>query len=527
MIDHLIKNAKVIDGTGKAGFMADVAVKDGKIAAIGLNLETEAAQVLDATGLVLSPGFIDPHTHSDVSLLADRKGQSKIRQGVTTEVVGNCGYSPAPLMGAAIEENQADLNAAGIELTWRDFAGYVAELNNPGVALNVVPLVGHNTIRGCILGYDDVQPTAEQQKAMEDLVAESMLQGARGISTGLYYPPGFYAKTEEVIGLARVVAEYGGVYATHVRSESDTLFESIEEAIEICRKSGARLQISHLKLEGYHNFEGADRLLEMIENANQEGLPVGADQYPYDASSTWLGAIIPNWAQAGGGEAVAKRLSDPEIRRKLHKDWQENRVEWENRGGVQSWDQILVVDAKGREEVIGMTIAEIAEKDTRDPLDVLLDLVVVSKGGASAVWFDQLEDNVRTLMQYPRLVTSSDGASLSTEGILSKVMSHPRSYGTFPRVLGRYVREYKVLTLEQAIRKMTSQTAAYFNLEGRGVVREGAWADLTLFDADKVIDKASFTHPSQYPEGIPHVMVNGVWVIRAGEHTGALPGRAI
>jgi N-acyl-D-amino-acid deacylase len=413
------------------------------------------------------------------------------------------------------------------EITWNDVAGYIEAFNNPGVAVNVVPLVGHNTIRGCVLGYDDVQPTPEQQKAMEDLMAESMRQGAHGISTGLFYPPGYYAKTEEVIGLARVVAEHGGVYATHIRSESDGLFESIDEAIEVGRRSGAQVHISHLKLEGYHNFEGADRVLDAIEKANVEGIHTGTDQYPYDASSTWLAAILPNWAQAGGSEAVAKRLGDEETRKVLRKDWQERTIEWDNRSGVGEWDQILVVDAPGRAEVIGLNVAQIAEKDGKDPLETVFDLIQVSEGGAAGVFFDQLEDTVRTLMQYPRLVVGSDGSALSKEGALGSVMSHPRAYGTFPRVLGRYVREQKVLSLEQAVQKMTSITAQYFNLEGRGVIKEGAWADIVLFDADTVADQATFTQPQQYPLGIPHVMVNGKWVIKDGEHTKALPGRVI
>lgn len=527
MFDVLIKNANVIDGSGKPGFKADVGVKDGKIAAIGQNLDGEAAQIVDSTGLVLSPGFIDPHTHSDLALLEDPKGQSKIRQGVTSEVIGNCGYSPAPLMGAAIKEAEADMLGSSFKITWRTFSEYLQQFANPGVALNVVPLVGHNTVRGSVLGYDDIQPTPEQQKAMEDLVASAMQSGAHGISTGLYYPPGFYAKTEEVIGLARVVAEHGGVYASHIRSESDALFESIDEAIEIGKQSGAQVHISHLKLEGYHNFEGADELLEKIENANRAGIPTGVDQYPYDASSTWLGAMLPNWSQAGGSEAVGERMKDPEIRKQLRKDWEENRIDWQNRGGVNTFDQILVVSAQGRPEVIGMNVQEIADQDGKDPLEVLFDLIEISKGGASGVWFDQLEDNVRKLMQYPRLSIGSDGLAVAKEGPSATRMGHPRSFGTFPRVLGRYVREYGVLPLEEAVRKMTSQTAAYFHLEGRGRVSVGNWADIVLFDPQTVIDKATFVEPAQYPEGIPHVMVNGQWVIRDGAHTGALPGKVI
>ncbi|MCE5208796.1 MAG: D-aminoacylase [Chloroflexi bacterium] len=527
MYNVIIKNAKVFDGTGKAGFYADVAVKDCRIAAIGKDLEGETTQILDAAGLVLSPGFIDPHTHSDLPLMVDGLAQSKIRQGVTTEVVGNCGSSPAPLMGAVVKEIQAEAEPYGYKVDWTNFGSFLDKYRSQGVAQNVAALAGHNTIRACVLGYDDVQPTPGQQKAMEQLVADAMQQGAHGLSTGLYYPPGFYAKTEEVIGLARVVAQHGGIYASHIRSESDTLMESIREAIEIGRRSGAQVQISHLKLEGSHNFDGADRVLEMIEQANRDGIAVGTDQYPYDASSTWLGAILPNWAQAGGNEAVARRVKDPATRKLLVQDWKDHRLDWENRSGITNWDQILVVTAQGRPEVVGRNVQEIADQDGKDPLETLFDLIAISEGSASAVWFDQLEKNVQYLMKYPRLVTGSDGNALSTEGVLGSIICHPRSYGTFPRVLGHYVRELKLLTLEEAIRKMTSLTAAYFKLEGRGVIREGAWADIVLFDAEKVIDKATFTHPQQYPEGIPHVMVNGEWVIQNGEHTHALPGKVV
>ena len=527
MLKILIKNAKVLDGTGSKAFQADVGIQDGKIAAIAAGLEAEAIQVLDAAGLMLAPGFIDPHTHSDQSLLLDRKAQSKIRQGVTTEVVGNCGYSPAPLYGDARREALADAREYDYEINWEDMGGYLAQFNDPGVAVNVVPLVGHNTIRGCVLGYEDVQPNAEQQKAMERLTAEAMQQGARGMSTGLFYPPGYYAKTDEVIGLARVVAGHSGVYASHIRSESDELFESIEEAIEIGRRSGARVHISHLKLEGAHNFEGADRVLDMIETANQQGIAVGTDQYPYAASSTWLGAILPNWAQAGGAAAVGKRLADAEVRARLREDWKLRRVEWQNRSGVTDWEQILVVSAPGLPEAIGHTMAQIAAQEGKDPLEAVFDLIETTSGGAAGVFFDQLEDNVQTLMRYPRLVIGSDGSALSREGRLASEMCHPRSYGTFPRVLGRYVRELKVLSLEEAVHKMTQLPAQYFKLQDRGVVQVGSWADLVLFDADTVIDRATFTEPRQYPEGIPHVMVNGVWVIADGEHTGALPGRVI
>lgn len=527
MLDILIKNGAVVDGAGKPAFRADVGVFDGRIAVVAQNIEQEAARTVEAGGLHVAPGFIDSHTHSDLPLLVDPRAESKIRQGVTTEVIGNCGFSPAPLMGAAIEEMRAKAAQFDLEVNWRSMAEYLDRLRTPGTALNVVPLLGHNTVRGAVLGYDDVQPTPEQQAEMERVVEEAMEQGARGLSTGLFYPPGFYAQTEEVIGLARVVARHGGVYATHIRSESDTLLEAVAEAVEIGERAEVRVEIAHLKLAGYRNWGGVDQLVSTLETARSSGLRLGCDQYPYNASSTWLASMLPYWAQAGGGKAIAERLSDPEMRARLRQDWAENRAEWEDRGGMRHWTDIVVSDCQVRPDVLGQNIAQIAEAEGKDPLEAAFDLIVISEGLVACVWFDQLEDNVQTLMRHPLVIVGSDGSSLKPEGVLGQRKVHPRNYGTFPRVLGRYVREEQVLSLEEAIQKMTSVAAARFGLTDRGVIREGAWADLALFDADTVIDKATFTEPHQYPVGILYVIVNGQIVIDRGEHTGILAGRVL
>ena len=527
MLDILIKNGAVVDGTGKAVFKADVGVFDGRIAIVAPHIEQEAAHTVEAGGLHVAPGFIDPHTHSDLPLLVDPRAESKIRQGVTTEVIGNCGFSPAPLMGAAVGEMSAKAANLGLEVTWRSMAEYLDRLRNPGTALNVVPLLGHNTVRGSVLGYDDVQPTAEQQGAMERVVEEAMEQGARGLSTGLYYPPGYYAQTEEVIGLARAAARHGGIYASHVRNESDLVLEAIAEAIEIGEKAGIRVEIAHLKLESYRNWHNIDRLVALLDDTQARGLRVGCDQYPYIACSTWLAAMLPYPAQAGGSKAVAERLRDPQVRAELRRDWEINRAEWDNRTGVREWSDLIISDCPNCPEMLGQNIAEIAQAKGVDPLDAAFDLIVVSEGLVAAVWFTQLEGNVRTIMRHPLVVVGSDGSSLKPEGVLGARKVHPRSYGTFPRVLGRYVREERVLSLEEAVKKMTSITAERFGLTGRGIIREGAWADLVLFDADTVIDKATFTESHQYPAGIPYVIVNGQIVIDRGEHTGILAGRVL
>jgi N-acyl-D-amino-acid deacylase len=527
MLDILIKNSKVVDGAGNPAFKADIGVAEGRVAIIEDNVDQQAIRTIDANSLHVAPGFIDPHTHSDLTLLVEPKAESKIRQGVTTEIIGNCGGSPAPLLGAAMEEEQAAAKNIGLDITWTSMAGYVNQLRHQGITLNVATLVGHNTVRGAVLGFDDVQPTPDQQTEMERLVAQAMEEGARGLSTGLFYPPGYYAHTEEVIGLARAAARYGGIYASHIRSETNRLLEAVTEAIEIGRQASIQVQISHVKLEGYRNWEGVDQLLKMLEEANAQGVKVGCDQYPYTAGVSWLAYILPYWAQAGGGKAVGERLSNPEVRDRLKKDWKDNRHEWEDRGGMRDWSDILITNCQPRPEVQGKTIAEIAEDERKEPLEAAFDLIVISEGQVECVCFGQLEENVRILMRHPLVVIGSDGDALAPYGVLSQGKPHPRYYGTFPRVLGHYVREEKVLSLEEAVKKMTSTTAERFGLHDRGVIREGAWADLVLFDTETVAEKATYTDPHQYPEGIPFVIVNGEVVVDGGEHTGSLPGQVL
>ncbi|MBN1315311.1 MAG: D-aminoacylase [Anaerolineales bacterium] len=524
MLDICIKNGLLIDGTGKPGFKADVGVSSGRIVLIEDEIEIESELTIPAGGLVVSPGFIDPHSHSDLTLLIDPRAESKIRQGVTTEITGNCGDSAAPLVGTARDELLKMVEPYHLDVTWSRFDEYLDRLRSPGIALNVASLVGHNTIRGCVLGYDDVQPSPDELEKMKHLAAEAMSGGARGLSSGLIYPPGLYARAEEVIELARTVAEHDGIYASHVRNESDKLLEAVDEAIEIGEKAGIRVEISHLKLEGYRNWEGADRLLEKIDRANQRCTPVAADQYPYNASSTWLGSILPAWLQAGGSETITKRLEDPGMRESLIQDYNQNLAEWENRGCMHDWSDVIISNITQRPELQGKTILEIANDWNQAPIETALDLIVMSEASAGCIFISQMEENVEKLMQHPSVSIGSDGEALSIEGLLSQSHPHPRSFGAFPRVLGRYVREKKMLSLETAVKKMTSQTAGWFGLKGRGVIAENAWADLVLFDPNEIIDAATFTEPHCYPKGIPYVIVNGRIVIERGEHSGVLPG---
>ncbi|NLE43325.1 MAG: D-aminoacylase [Chloroflexi bacterium] len=527
MLDLVIKGGTVIDGTGAAGFRADIGIVDDRIAVVAQGIDGPGAQEIDASGLCVTPGFIDPHTHSDLTLIVDPCAQSKIRQGVTTEIVGNCGFSGAPVLGDAHAQMSAEAAQYDLTMSWATVSEYLGKIRDTGAALNVVPLLGHNTVRGCVLGYDDVQPTAAQQAEMERLVAEAMEQGTRGLSTGLYYPPGYYAGTDEVVGLAAVTARYGGIYASHIRGECDTLLTAVAEAVEIGERADIVVEIAHLKVEGFSNWHLVEDLLRVLDSLQASGARVGCDQYPYRASSTWLAAMLPYWAQTGGSESIAQRVADPVMRATLREDWEQNQIEWQNRGGVRDWSEVLISACEERPDVLGKTIAEVADLEHRDPLDVFFDLIIISRGQASAVWFDQNEDIVQTLMRHPLVAVGSDGAALSPEGPLGRQRVHPRNYGTFPRVLGRYVREKRVLALEEAVRKMTSMTAERYSVEDRGVVREGAYADIVLFNAGAVADRSTFADPLQYPAGIPYVIVNGQVVVEQERHTGALPGRVL
>jgi N-acyl-D-amino-acid deacylase len=371
------------------------------------------------------------------------------------------------------------------------------------------------------MGYEDAQPTPQQQAEMERVLAEAMAQGACGMSTGLAYPPGIYCHTGEVIGLAKVVARHGGIYASHIRDESAGVLDAIDEALEIGIRAGVPVQCSHVKISGFHNWNLIDQLLTALNSEKARDARLGCDQYPYTAGHTWLAGILPHWAQAGGSKAIAHRLRERDVRDRLTREW------GDNRGGARDWSGILVTDCVARPEVVGKNIAEIAAGDGKAPLEAAFDLIAISESQVACVFFSQDEGIMKTLMREPFVSVGSDSSARAPYGVLGKTSTHPRAYGTFARVLGRYVREERVLTLEEAVKKMTSMTAERFGLTDRGVIREGAWADLVLFDAQSVSDRATYTDPHQYAGGIPYVLVNGTVVIDQGQHTGALPGQVL
>lgn len=526
MLDLKIEGATMIDGTGAAAVRADVGISGDRIAAVGDLSQEPAGAMVRAPGLILAPGFIDMHSHSDWRLWANRRAESKVRQGVTTEVVGNCGFSPAPVSDEFAEEMPgfALYLSKEMDFSWRSLGQYLRRYDDGGVALNVIQLVGHGTLRLAAMGFARREPTAREAAAMERLAEEAMRDGAWGLSTGLIYAPGSYARTEEIIALARRVSAAGGFYASHIRGEGATLLSAVAEAIRVGREGGCPVQVSHIKAAGRPNWGRVRDALALIDGARAEGVDVMGDVYPYVASSTTLRTLLPDWVLEGGIDEMLKRLADPGIRRRIRQDLQGD-GETLLRG--LEWGDIMVAYAPSRPDAEGRRLSQIAEAWSLDPLDAACDLIVAERGKGYMILFQLDEGDLRRALAHPHVMVGSDGSSLATTGELAAGKPHPRSYGTFPRVLARYVREAPLLPLEQAIHKMTGLPARRLGLADRGLIRVGGKADLVAFDPATVADTATFEDPHRYPTGIPHVWVNGQQVIRSGEHTGALPGRVL
>src|SRR5262245_38729636 len=528
MLDLKIEGATVIDGTGATGSRADVGVRDEMIVAVGDLSRERAARVLNASGRVLAPGFIDMHSHSDWRLWGNRRAESKIRQGVTTEVVGNCGFSPAPTSTTFLEEMRrfALYVPTGMDFSWRSVGDYLNAFDRGGSALNIVQLVGHGTLRVAAMGFARRAPAPAELTAMQRMLGDAMEEGAWGLSTGLIYAPGSYAATEEIVALARVAARQRGFYASHIRGEGATLLAAVSEAIRIGREGDLPVQISHVKAAGRPNWGKVAEALEVIDAARAEGLDVMADVYPYTASSTTLRTLLPDWALEGGIDAMLKRLADPVERARIRRD-----VEAPSAGQSLldriGWENVMVASCTRRKDAEGKRISEIAAERAIDPLDASLELIVDEGGKGYMILFQLDERDLRRALAHPAVMIGSDGSALAPYGELATGKPHPRSYGTFPRVLGEYAREQRVLTLPQAIHKMTQLPARRLGLKDRGVVAVGARADLVVFDARRVADRATYQEPHQYPTGIEQVLVNGRFVIKDGQHTGSLPGRLL
>lgn len=528
MLDLKIEGATVIDGTGTVGGRADIGIRDDVIVAVGDLSKQPAGSHLRAAGKTVTPGFIDMHSHSDWRLWANRRAESKVRQGVTTEVVGNCGFSPAPVTDEFLDDLRAFALyiPAGMDFRWRSVGDYLRVFDADGCALNVVQLVGHGTLRIAAMGFARRPPAAAELARMQSLLAEAMEGGAWGMSTGLIYAPGSYSTTEEIVAVASAAARHRGFYASHIRGEGATLLEAVREAIRVGRENAMPVQVSHVKAAGRPNWGKVAEALALIDAARTEGLDVMGDVYPYTASSTTLRTLLPDWALEGGIDAMLARLRDPADRARIRQEIEAptagqsllDRIGWEN---------VMIASCATRKDAEGRRLSEIGAARGVDPLEAAFELLMDEGGKAYMILFQLDEADLRRALVHPCVMIGSDGSALAPYGELGAGKPHPRSYGTFPRVLGEYAREQRVLSLPQAVHKMTGLPARRLGLTDRGVIREGAKADLVVLDPRRVADHATYEDPHRYPSGIEHVLVNGRFVIKDGEHTGSLPGRVL
>jgi N-acyl-D-aspartate/D-glutamate deacylase len=526
--DLLIRHGKIVDGTGNPWFHGDVAVRGGKIVALGKVPAGTARREIDARGLVVAPGFIDMHSHSDYLLLEDGDAQSKIRQGVTTEVLGE-GTSPGPFQGKL---DPPRIGGRARAERWTTLGGYFDLVERVGIAPNVASFVGLDNVWKCVMGDSFARPTPAQFERMKALVEEAMKQGAAGLSSMLAMPPGSLATTDDIVELCKVVARYGGIYLTHIRHEGAGVFDAIREAIEIGRRAGVAVEILHIKIADRMYWGRMSEIVKLVDDARAKGVNIGANVYPYTRGHNNLASIIPPWAHEGGRAKMLARLKDPRDRARMKKEIREGIPGWYNHytavGG--DWSRMLI---SAKTAYQGLTMDRILAQRAKgkepppEPLDELFDLLIEEGGSIPAIFEHHTEKDMRLALVQPWCSIGSDGLAYATEGPLRRGHPHPRSFGTFPRVLGVYVRQLGVLRLEEAVRKMTSQNAAKLGLHDRGLLRPGFCADLTLFNPDRVVDRATYTNPFQYSEGIEYVIVNGQIVLDAGRHTGAKPGRAL
>jgi N-acyl-D-amino-acid deacylase len=522
--DLVVAGGTVYNGSGGPPFRADLGIADGLIRTIGRVKRSRATAVIEADGLAVSPGFIDVHDHTDVGLLVNPRAESAIRQGVTTVVSGQCGGSPFPLT----DEKAAEMRGArekeyGLAAEWKDITGFLAAIEKSGTALNYTTFVGNGTVRAAVMGNVDRPASAAELDGMRALVAEAMAGGALGLSSGLEYTPSSFASTEELIELGRVAARTGGVYATHMRDEEAFVLEAVAEALRIARETPIRLQISHLKVGFAINWPKLGTLMDMLDKARAEGLDFRCDRYPYIASATGLSTLFPIWSREGDSEGFLARLKDPafDARIRAHLAEQEK--------GYGSWDKILISDvASDKNRALeGMNVLEASAGAEKAPYEFMRDLLIEESDRVGMVSFYGHEDNLKRILSHPLVGIGADSEAVAPYGPLSQGKPHPRTYGTFPRALGKYVREEKIVPLEEMIRKMTAMPAAQMGFVRRGMLKVGWAADVCVFDPDRIVDRATFKEPAAYPEGVRQVVVNGQIVVDAGEHTGRLPGRVL
>jgi N-acyl-D-amino-acid deacylase len=523
--DLVIRGGTVLDGTGAPPFAADVGLVGDAIAALGEVAPEQGRRAIDAAGLHVAPGFIDIHTHSDPDVLAYPTADSRVRQGVTTELAGNCGGSAAPLAGLGVDERREKWEADGLDADWTDVASYLSRVEKAGISVNHALLVGHGTLRSNAIGDVDRPLSADERRSVARALEEALDQGVFGLSTGLEYVPGRYAPPSEIVDLARLVARRGGLCASHIRNEEARLLEAVAEAIEVGRSSGVRVEIAHLKAAGESNWSKQGPALDLLESARRDGVAALADAYPYTAYSTGLTILMEGWAREGGTAAILGRFRDPDARARIRRE-----VEAQVKDDPGSWERVVVSRVKtekNRDAAVGRSLVEIAGGWGLDPVDAYLRLLEEEETAVSFIGHGMSPENVERVLRHPLVMIGSDGSSMAPVGKAALGRPHPRSYGTFARVLGFYARERGIFDLPTAVRKMTSLPADQIGLPDRGRIARGKKADLVVFDAARVRDAATFGDPHRYPEGISAVLVNGVPVVERGVHTGARPGRAL
>jgi N-acyl-D-amino-acid deacylase len=525
MDDLVIRGGGILDGSGTDAVQGDLAIRDGRIVALTPRYAGSARREIDARGSIVAPGFIDIKTHSDFTLPSTPRAESKILQGVTTEVIGHCGFSLAPVLpGRApiLKEYLAGF-APWIETRETSFAAYMDEF--PSTAVNTIMQVGHNTLRLMTTGMEGRAPNDDEMAVMTGLLDEGLAAGALGLSSGLFTAPGSFARVDEIHALLRVVRRHGGMYATHLRSEAGEIFAAVDEAIDAAEVSGVHVHIAHLKLSGLENRQRARQILEKIEAAQQRGVGVDCDAYPYTCAANPLRNLLPLWVQEGGVQTMLGRLRDPAVRLRVGREIDERGLT--NFGRIASWDVVSVSTSRTRSRDAGRSIPELAREAGVSPIDCVCDLLTADDGATFVVVCSIDEADVQTLLRSPAVLVGSDGRAVAPDSVAGQGRPHPRFYGTFPRVLGHYARDLGLLSLPEAVRKMTGGPAEILRLVDRGLLREGHRADVTVFDPATILDRATYQDPHQYPSGISTVIVNGVVVVDAGRHTGALPGKVL
>ena len=527
--DVLIKNGAVYDGAGAEAQHVDLAIKGDRIAGLGDFKSAKAKTIVNAKGLAVAPGFINMLSWSTESLIQDGRSQSEIRQGVTTEIMGE-GESMGPVNDRVRQHMLREQKDIKYDITWKTLAEYLKYLEGHGISCNVASFLGATTVRENVIGFEDKASTPEQMEQMRELVREEMEAGALGIGTSLIYPPAFYAKTDELIEMCKVAAKYQGKYISHMRSEGNQLLEGVDELIRISREAKIPAEVYHIKAAGQKNWPKVDELLARIESAQKEGLNIRANMYTYTAAGTGLDACLPPWTEDGGYPALFKRLGDPETRKKIAAEVKTDTNAWENLYlDAGSPDKILLVGFKSEKlkPLTGKTLAAVARMRGKDPIETIMDLIAEDESRIDTVYFLMSEENVKKEIARPWISFGSDEASQAPEGVFLKSNPHPRAYGNFARVLGKYCRDEKVITLPEAVRRLSGFPASNLGLDHRGLLKEGMFADVVVFDPATITDHATFEEPAQYATGVKQVFVNGVQVIKDGEHTGAKPGRAL